>query len=112
MILTIATTIIGMTAKIGHTGATCKNAIEITALTTSSEPETRETIGNGVTNIPTAKRDAMIGAKRDRPTVKGGGGTLYCGVLSLIAPEVSECRSTKNAPLAIPQSKSFRQTSG
>src|SRR6202011_2891871 len=72
MILTIAIIIIGMTAKIGHTGATCKNAIEITALTTTSEPETRETTGSGATSIPIAKRDAMTGTmtgtrERKRP---------------------------------------------
>jgi hypothetical protein len=72
MILIIAIIIIGMTAKTGHTGATCENAIEITALTTTSEPETRETTGSGATSIPIAKRDAMTGTKRDRPTVKGG----------------------------------------
>jgi hypothetical protein len=94
MILTIAIIIIGMTAKIGHTGATCKNAIEITALTTTSEPETKETTGSGATSIPIAKRDAMTGTKRDRPTVKGGGASLYSGVLSLVTPEVSESRTT------------------
>ena len=93
MILTTAIIIIGMTAKIGHTGATCKNAIEITALTTTSEPETRETTGSGATSIPIAKRDAMTGTKRDRPTVKGGGARYilaFSPLLPLTFPEVGQ----------------------
>jgi hypothetical protein len=71
MILAIATIITGTIMKIGRTGLIWWNDTGPIARTTSSEPETRETTGSGVTSIPTAKRDAMTGAKRDRPTVGG-----------------------------------------
>jgi hypothetical protein len=74
MILAIATTTIGTIMKIGHTGLIWWSDTGLIARTTSSEPETRETTGSGATSIPTAMRDAMTGAKRDRPTLKGGGG--------------------------------------
>src|ERR1700676_343945 len=74
MIVIIAIIIIGTIMRIGHTGATCKSTIETTARTTSSVLGNRGTTGDGATSIPTAKRDAMTGAKRDRRTVKGGEG--------------------------------------
>jgi len=74
MIVIIAIIIIGTIMRIGHTGATCKSTIETTARTTSSELGNRGTTGDGATSIPTAKRDAMTGAKKDRRAVKGGEG--------------------------------------
>jgi hypothetical protein len=65
MIHIIATTIIGMTGKIGRTGATWWSTIEVIVLTTSNGPETKGIIGNGATSIRIAKRDA----RRDRGRV-------------------------------------------
>jgi len=62
MILTIAITIIGMTGKIGRTGATWWSIIEVIGRTTSNGLETREIIGSGATSIRIATRDA----RRDR----------------------------------------------
>jgi hypothetical protein len=65
MILIIAITIIGMTAKIMRTGATWWSIIEVIVHTTGNEPETRGTTGSGGTSTRTAKRDAKRDTNRE-----------------------------------------------
>jgi hypothetical protein len=109
MILAIATIIIGTITKIGRTGLIWWNDTGPIARTMSSEPETRETTGSGVTSIPTAKR----GAKRDSPTVGGKGeGAVIAAFLPLFVTDDGFRMSGNNsAPVAIPQNKSFQLTS-
>jgi hypothetical protein len=111
MILTTVITIIGMTGKIMPTGATWWSTIEVIVLTTSNEPETRETTGSGGTSIPTAKKDVMTDAKRDRPDVKGGESRCipaFSPLLLMMSWYVGRQRASGQKP----QIKSLRLTEG